>query len=156
MPSTSPKLPLLWRLVRRMNPRMLALAKKGKAPKFVLLLTTTGRKSGLARTTPLQFEEENGIYYIGAGRGKYTDWYRNLLKNSQVEVEVRGDRFTARAEPLTTPAQVADFLQLRLKRHPVMVGLMLRMQGLPLRYSRADLEKFSEKIAAVVLRRIKG
>jgi deazaflavin-dependent oxidoreductase (nitroreductase family) len=151
MPSTSPKLPLLWRLVRRMNPRMLALAKKGKAPKFVLLLTTSGRKSGLPRTTPLQFEEENGVYYIGAGRGKDTDWYRNLLKNPQVEVEVRGDRFTARAEPLTTPAQVADFLQLRLKRHPVMVGMMLRMQGLPLRYSRADLERMSEKVSAVAL-----
>jgi hypothetical protein len=34
--------------------------------RIILLLTTMGRKSGLLRVTPLQYEEINGDYYLGA------------------------------------------------------------------------------------------
>lgn len=34
--------------------------------KVVLLLTTTGRKTGLARVTPVQYELIDGVYHIGA------------------------------------------------------------------------------------------
>ena len=37
--------------------------------KIILLLTTTGRKSGLKRITPLQYEEIDGKYYLGSARG---------------------------------------------------------------------------------------
>lgn len=150
----SAKIPFAWRIMRRINPLMLKLAQQGKAPPFVLLLTTTGRKSGLPRITPLQFEEQDGVFYIGAGRGKQTDWYRNLLKHPQVTVMVRGETFSAAAEPLTAPAQVAEFLTLRLKRRPFITGIILRLQGLPLRFSRADLEKMSGKICVVALKKL--
>jgi len=32
--------------------------------RLILLLTTTGRKTGLARTMPLQYEEVDGAYYV--------------------------------------------------------------------------------------------
>ena len=42
--------------------------------RLVLLLTTTGRKSGLHRVTPLQYEEIEGKIYVGAARGQKADW----------------------------------------------------------------------------------
>ena len=50
--------------------------------RYVLLLTTTGRKSGQPRHTPLEYEydKENDRYRIAAGWGGNTDWYKNLKK----------------------------------------------------------------------------
>lgn len=63
------------------NRLILRLYTGGLAPllgRFILLLTTTGRKSGFPHTTPLQFEVVNGAYYIGSARGKQADWFRNI------------------------------------------------------------------------------
>jgi deazaflavin-dependent oxidoreductase (nitroreductase family) len=121
-----------------------------------LLLTTTGRKSGLPRVTPLQFEEVDDVYYVASARGQEADWFRNLLANPQVEIQVRGQRISALAEPITEAKRIADFLELRLERHPRMIGAMLRLEGLPSRYSRADLEEFAASIAAVAIHPIRN
>src|SRR5512138_1450266 len=57
--------------------------------RFILLLTTTGCKSGLRRYTPLEYEydEETDRYRISAGWGGKTDWYRNVLKDPHVHVQ---------------------------------------------------------------------
>jgi deazaflavin-dependent oxidoreductase (nitroreductase family) len=124
---------------------------KSKASKQVLVLTTVGRKSGQLRSTPLQFEEVDGVYYVGSARGVQADWYRNLLACPQVEVKVRDQNFSTHAEPMIDPRRIADFLELRLKRHPRFMGIMLRLEGLPTKHSRADLEKFAKRLAIVAL-----
>ncbi|MEJ2757947.1 MAG: nitroreductase/quinone reductase family protein [Anaerolineales bacterium] len=51
--------------------------KVGLAPligKIVLLLTTTGRKSGLPRVTPLQYECLDGVYHVVSVFGTKADW----------------------------------------------------------------------------------
>ena len=48
------------------------------ASRMVLLLTTIGRKSGLPRITPLQYEEIDGAYYVASARGAQADWFRNI------------------------------------------------------------------------------
>jgi deazaflavin-dependent oxidoreductase (nitroreductase family) len=66
----------------------------------VLLLTTTGRTSGERRTTPLIYETAGDDYVIVASNGgapEHPGWYRNLLKDADVEVQVEGDVFPARA-----------------------------------------------------------
>lgn len=93
----------LWRWMKALNRRMTA-NDGAKTPDFVLLLTTTGRKSGLPRTTPLQYEEVDGAYLVASARGAQADWYRNLLANPQVEVQVKGRSFKAAAQPVTDPA----------------------------------------------------
>ena len=61
------KAPVIWRMMRRMNRLAVKRITSGKgAPKVVLLLTTTGRKSGLPRLTPLQFEVVDGEYVLGS------------------------------------------------------------------------------------------
>ena len=63
----------------------------GKAP--VLLLTTTGRKSGLARTTPLLYASDGDNLVVVASNGgaaNHPTWYLNLSANPDVTVETRG------------------------------------------------------------------
>lgn len=66
----------------------------------VLLLTTKGRKTGNATTTPLIYEQDGDDYVIVASKGgapKDPGWYRNLAKNPDVEAQVKGDVFHAHA-----------------------------------------------------------
>lgn len=80
------------------NRLILRLYTGGLAPllgRLILLLTTTGRKSGLPRIT--------------------------------------------------------DFLELRLRRHPRMVGKILQMEGLPSRPTRSQLEEYARRLAMVII-----
>jgi deazaflavin-dependent oxidoreductase (nitroreductase family) len=65
-----------------------------------LLLTTTGRKSGEQRTTPLIYQKHGDDHLVVASNGGSDDpplWYRNLEADPEVTVQVLGDKFTARA-----------------------------------------------------------
>jgi len=120
--------------------------------KIILLLTTTGRKTGLKRVTPLQYEEIDGKYYLGAARGLNADWVRNIQANPQVEVRVKSLRFQGQAEVVTDPGRIADFVEVRLQRHPFMIGLIMqKTHGLPKHPSREQLEKLAEKEALVII-----
>ncbi len=144
---------LHWRLVS-LPPRL--LYRLGLGPIIghrVLLLTTTGRKSGLPRVTPLQYEELAGATYIASARGQEADWFRNIVANPEVTVQVKRERYLAVAEPVTDPGRIAGFLELRLHRHPVMVGAILRWAGLPRNPTRADLEAYAANRAMVIIRR---
>ena len=69
-----------------------------------LLLTTTGRRTGKSYITPLIYGEDSGRYLIVASRGgapEHPQWYQNLVANPDVEVQVRADRFRARARTAT-------------------------------------------------------
>ena len=66
----------------------------------VLLLTTKGRKSGEERVAPLIFREHDGDYLVVASKGGAPEppaWYVNLEADPDVTVQVKGDRFRARA-----------------------------------------------------------
>ena len=66
----------------------------------ILLLTTKGRKTGEARTTPLIYENADGKYVIVASKGgapEHPGWYKNLVKEPEVELQVKDEVFPARA-----------------------------------------------------------
>jgi deazaflavin-dependent oxidoreductase (nitroreductase family) len=66
----------------------------------VLILTTTGRRSGEERPTPLIYQRHGDDYLVVASKGgspKPPAWYLNLQANPEVHVQVKGDRFAARA-----------------------------------------------------------
>ena len=119
--------------------------------RLVLLLTTIGRKSGLRRVTPLQYEAVDGVFYVASARGQQADWFRNIVANPQVEVRVKAGHFHGLAELITDPARIADFLELRLQRHPRMIGAMFRAQGLPAQPNRTQLEQYAISRALVAI-----
>ena len=66
----------------------------------LLLLTTTGAKSGEPRIKPLAYLPEGGHIYVFAGnRGAPTNpaWYHNLVAHPDVTVELGTEKFEARA-----------------------------------------------------------
>jgi deazaflavin-dependent oxidoreductase (nitroreductase family) len=70
----------------------------------VLLLTTTGRRTGKPYTTPLIYQEHQGDYLVVASAGGTPEdpqWYRNLKADPETQVQIRGDKFTARARTAT-------------------------------------------------------
>jgi deazaflavin-dependent oxidoreductase (nitroreductase family) len=149
--------PTIYHRMKNLNARMMANYKRGFGPtRVVMLLTTIGRKSGLPRVTPLQYEEVDDDYYIASARGRDADWFKNIVADSNVHVQIRDREFDAVAEPVTDPLRIADFIELRLRRHPIMIRLIMHLfDGLPLRFTRADLEQFCKEKAMVVLRQRK-
>jgi len=66
----------------------------------LLLLTTTGAKTGNEHTTPLVYMPDgNRLLVFGskAGAPTHPAWYHNLVANPKVTVELPGERFEARA-----------------------------------------------------------
>lgn len=72
---------------------------------ITLILTTTGRKSGDERSTPLIYQPtDDGAYAIVASNGGADTppaWFLNLQENPSAEVQVKADRFPARARVAT-------------------------------------------------------
>ncbi len=65
-----------------------------------LLLTTTGRKSGEKFIFPLFYGDEGGSHFIVASKGgaaEHPGWYRNILAQPDVEVQVGTAHIKARA-----------------------------------------------------------
>jgi deazaflavin-dependent oxidoreductase (nitroreductase family) len=72
--------------------------KVGKGP--VLLLTTTGRKSGEPRTAPVLYLADGDNFVVintNAGNAKVPAWSLNLRANPEAEVEVKGKQSKVRA-----------------------------------------------------------
>jgi deazaflavin-dependent oxidoreductase (nitroreductase family) len=66
----------------------------------VLLLTTTGRKTGNESTTPLIYDRAGDDVVVVASKGgapRHPGWYRNLSVHPEVGVQIEGDRFRAQA-----------------------------------------------------------
>ena len=75
-----------------------------------LLLTTTGRRSGQTRTTPLIYGRDGDRYLVVASRGgapTHPSWYENLAAQPLVQVQVMADRFKARAHTATAAEKPA-------------------------------------------------
>jgi deazaflavin-dependent oxidoreductase (nitroreductase family) len=69
----------------------------------LVLLTTTGERSGNAHTTPVCVQDDgNRLIVAGTmgGRPMHPQWYRNLLANPELTVEYRGKVYRAKATTL--------------------------------------------------------
>jgi deazaflavin-dependent oxidoreductase (nitroreductase family) len=139
-------------MMRFLNQRVaVSKSPRLKGGELVLVLYTTGRKSGLERATPLQYEEIDGAYYVASARGAQADWYRNLLAEPQVAILVKGQRLAAYAEAVSDPQRITGFLEERLRRHPCMMGAMIRMEGVGGHASHTDLLRIAVSKTLVIL-----
>ncbi len=95
LPSQSSLDEKLRRGFKYFNPFMLFLWRLGLGPWVnwwpkvggrIMVLTHTGRKSGRRRRTPVNYTIIEGDLYCTAGFGSLADWYRNILRNPNVEV----------------------------------------------------------------------
>jgi len=76
----------------------------------LLVLTTTGARTGRPHSTPMMYVPDGDRVIViasNAGAPKHPDWYRNLVANPEVTVEVDGEEYPATAVPLDG-AEYAD------------------------------------------------
>jgi deazaflavin-dependent oxidoreductase (nitroreductase family) len=85
-----------------------------------LILTTTGRRSGKPRSTPLIYGQRGDDYIVVASQGGAPDhpsWYKNLSEDPEVEVQVKGDRFKAHART-ASPEEKPDLWAIMTEQWP--------------------------------------
>ena len=72
----------------------------------LVLLTTVGARTGRRHTTPMMFHRDGDRLLViasNAGAPRHPDWYRNLVANPRVTVEVGDERYEAVAAALEGP-----------------------------------------------------
>ena len=116
----------------------------------IMVLTHTGRKSGLRRQTPVNYEIIDGDVYCTAGFGPMADWYRNILKNPQVEIWLPDSWWAGVAEDVS---EIEDRLPI-LRQVLIASGFAAPMMGVePKTMSDAELAEVSAEYRLVRIRR---
>jgi len=93
---------------------------EGPGSRPLLLLTTTGAKSGKRRTTPLMYIPDGDRLLIIAsnvGAEKHTDWYHNIVAHPEVTVEVGIRTYDATAV-VTQGAERQQMWSMIIERYP--------------------------------------
>ena len=116
----------------------------------IMVLTHTGRKTGLRRRTPVNYSLVAGEIYCTAGFGSLSDWYRNILANPQVEVWLPDGWWTGIAQEVDNP-----HLRLPLLRQVLIdSGFAARMFGInPHTIGDQDLETITANYRLIHIRR---
>ncbi|HTE86087.1 MAG TPA: nitroreductase family deazaflavin-dependent oxidoreductase [Dehalococcoidia bacterium] len=87
----------------------------------LLLLTTSGAKSGQQRFNPVAYQQDGDRLFVFASKGgapTSPDWYHNLVAHPSVTVEVGTESFEATATPLTGAERDRIYAK-QAERHPV-------------------------------------
>lgn len=80
----------------------------------LLLLTTTGARTGQPRVTPLNYSTDGDRLVVVASKGgapTHPDWYRNLVVHPDVTIERGSETFRARATTAAEPERSRLFAQ---------------------------------------------
>lgn len=96
-----------------------------------LLLTHTGRKSGLPRQNVLevlQYEPASSTYQVLAAWAEKSDWVRNVMKTPEVVITVGHRRFDACAVRLS-PEEAERSVMAYMRRHPTAARVLPRLLG---------------------------
>ena len=75
---------------------------------YIMVLKTTGRKTGKTRYTPVNYAIRNGYIYCMAGFGKIAHWYKNLKANPNIEVILPSRPIHGVAEEVADPDEALE------------------------------------------------
>jgi deazaflavin-dependent oxidoreductase (nitroreductase family) len=116
----------------------------------IMVITHTGRKSGLKRQTPVNFAIVDGQIYCTAGFGKTSDWYLNMLANPDVEVWLPDSWWLGTAEEVNDPAARLPLLREVL----INSGFAAYAAGIkPKSMSDEDLDRATASYPLLLIRR---
>ena len=91
----------------------------------ILLLTTTGAKTGAERTSPLVYTHDGDRIVIVASKGgspTNPGWYHNLRANPVVTLELGNERFKARAVTATPESERRRLYDQHARTNPAFLG----------------------------------
>jgi deazaflavin-dependent oxidoreductase (nitroreductase family) len=118
-----------------------------------LLLTHTGRKSGLPRQAMVEVvrhDEGSDTYVIASGFGEKSQWFQNLMHNPDVTIQVGRRKLAVTARQLA-PAEAADEMAAYAQRHPSAARSLARLMGYQVDGSESDYRALGEQIPFITL-----
>lgn len=86
--------------------------------KYILILSTTGRKSGKTHRTPVEYFRDRDRIFVMSGFGSQPDWYKNLQANPQATLTVKESNICVQARNPETEAEWDGVISF-LKNSPV-------------------------------------
>ncbi len=110
--------------------------------KRFLLLTHTGRKSGLPRQAVIEivrYDPEEEVYYVASGFGATSDWYRNLQAHPQATIQIGNKTYPVRARFLS-PEESGEEMVRYAHQHPRAALELARLIGLKIEDPEDDEE----------------
>ena len=115
-----------------------------------MVITHTGRKTGLKRQTPVNYTMIDGEVYCTAGFGKVSDWYKNMQANPDVEIWIPEGWYRGVAEDVSDAENRIELLRAVL----VASGFAAPLFGLdPKQLDDEQLAKLSQSYRIVHIRR---
>jgi deazaflavin-dependent oxidoreductase (nitroreductase family) len=116
----------------------------------IMVITHTGRKSGLRHQTPVNYTLSGEDIYCTAGFGRTSDWYRNIQSDPHVEVWLPDSWWEGVAEDVTGQEGSLDHMRQVL----IASGFAARAAGInPHELSDEELAKVTENYRLVRIRR---
>ena len=124
--SSTPRVPRLAKTAMAFQAFLLRRNWLGSMGDEIMVITTTGRKSGRSYTTPIGYLRD-GSSIIALNPGGGSNWYKNVLKNKQARLEIKGKTYLAQAAPIDDPEDRKRVFELyrqeRTKRFKLLFGV---------------------------------
>jgi len=123
-----------------------------------LMLTHIGRKTGLPHETVVEVvnhDRPTDTYYIAAGWGEKSDWFRNIEKTPDVVVNVGRRKFAATAARVPTAEAEREYLDYA-RRHPLAAAELTRlMLDQPTKNDQENAHRLANSVPLVALQSIR-
>jgi deazaflavin-dependent oxidoreductase (nitroreductase family) len=106
--------------------------------RLFMIITTTGRKSGLPRSTMVEYHRLNETKYVASGFGEVSHWYKNILADPRLTIQTNDGKESARAVRVTDDQEVMDVVDL-FRRTDSAYFIDLYLRSLDIEPSREDI-----------------
>lgn len=112
-------MPTFVKYIMRFQAFMLRRNMMGKMGDAVMVITVRGRKSGKAYSTPIGYlNDGSDVIALTRKSGGGSNWYKNVLANPEVTLNIKGQDIRARGTPITDANELTHLLELYKKSLP--------------------------------------
>lgn len=115
--SQSRNVPRIPKWVLRLQVFLLRRQWMGSGNRQLMVITTTGRKSGQPYSVPVGFARD-GRDILAFSVGGASNWYKNVLANGRATLDIEGKTLPVRAEPADNPDALYDALMVFKRERP--------------------------------------
>jgi len=122
----------------------------GVISKNFMVISYTGRKSGKAYSTPVNYVQEDGLVLVTSFRNRI--WWRNLLGGAPVSLLVKGKTLEGVGEAIVDEAEVARYMDIYLSKVPQMAKYFHVAVGEDGKLSQEDLAEAAKTQLMICIR----
>jgi deazaflavin-dependent oxidoreductase (nitroreductase family) len=115
--------------------------------RYIMVITTFGRKSGLPRSTGAEWHPLRGSKFVPVNYGERAQWYKNIQANPHVTIQTAHGTERVTARRITDDAELIEAYHVIQARNPMMTQWFLESKGI--QDSEADILAHKDRIFLV-------